>query len=209
MNPFGRNVCQDLADLAGQDVHGINMSRLAARYSQAAAERHARDEANQEEFNLNLPMVEMVQKRIAEQLAAEADEVNGHLPIASVFDAYQIVKARKDVDKDPGLRALYGHLEAMWKKNRSASISANSYLRLHDHYKSRYPRSAAVEVIEEIGHKGYATLPLSDLTRIASTIESQADFDKAMIYYGLGGPAPHQVKARRYILALLNGEDAE
>lgn len=206
---FGRNVSQDLADLSGETVNGLNVSRLAARYSKVVAERRAQDEANEHEFNLNLPMVEMVQKRIAEQLAAEADEVNGHLPIASVFDAYQTVKARKDVDRDPGLRALYGHLESMWKKNRSGSISASSYLRLHDHYKNRYPKSAALEVIEEIGRKGYTTLPLSDLTRIASTIENQSDFDRAMVYYGLSGPAPHQVKARRYILALLNEEDAE
>lgn len=209
MTRFGRNVSQDLADLSGHTVRGLDVSRLAMRYAKAVKERRAQDEANEREFHLNLPMLEVVQKRLAEQLADEADAVNGHLPIASVFDAYQIVKARKDVNKDPGLRALFGHLESMWKKNRTGSISANSYLRLHDHYKNRYPKSAAVEVIEEIGRKGYTTLPLSDLTRIASTIESQSDFDKAVVYYGLSGSAPHQVKARRYILALLNGEDAE
>ena len=209
MSRYGHNVLQDLANLSGHEVQGINVGRLAARFSKAAAERHTQDAENQKEFHLNIPMMQRVQKKISEQLADEADEVNGNLPIASVFDAYQIVKARKDISRDPGLRALYGHLESMWKKNRSASISANSYLRLHDHYKNRYPKSAAVEVIEEIGLKGYTTLPLSDLTRIAASIESQDDFDQAMVYYGLNGPAPHQVKARRYVLALLNGEDAE
>lgn len=207
MTRFGRHVCQDLADLSGTEVRGLDVGRLAARYSKVAAERRAQEEANANEVRLNVPLMQHVQQKLAEQLAAEADQVNGNLPIASVFDAYQIVKARKDVDRDPGLRALYGHLEAAWKKDRTGSITANSYLRLHDHYARRYPRSAAVEVIEEIGRKGYATLPLSDLTRIASTIETQADFDRAMVYHGLNGPAPHQVKARRYILALLNGED--
>lgn len=209
MTRSGRNTSQDLADLSGHSVRGLDVSRLAKRYASAAAERRAQDAANQREFNVNIPLVAMLQKRVAEHLAAEADEVNGNLPVASVFEAYQTVKARKDMDRDPGLRALYGHIEALWKKNRSASITASSYLRLHDHYKNRYPKSAAVEVIEEIGRKGYTTLPLSDLTRIATTIESQSDFDYAMVYYGLNGQAPHQVKARRYILALLNGEDAQ
>jgi hypothetical protein len=209
MTRFGRHVCQDLADLSGQEVHGLDVGRLAARYSKTASERRAREEANANEVRLNVPLMQHVQQKLAEQLAAEADKVNGSLPIASVFEAYQIVKARKDLDRDPGLRALFGHVEAMWKKDRTGSISANGYLRLHDHYARRYPRSAAVEVIEEIGRKGYATLPLSDLTRIASTIETQADFDRAMVYNGLNGPQPHQVKARRFILALLNGEDVE
>ena len=209
MTRFGRHVCQDLADLSGREVHGIDVGRLAARFSQAVTERRAREEANANEVRLNVPMMQHVQQKLAEQLAAEADQVNGNLPIASVFDAYQIVKARKDLDRDPGLRALYGHLESLWKKERTGSLTANGYLRLHDHYARRYPKSAAVEVIEEIGRRGYATLPLSDLTRIASTIETQEDFDRAMVYHGLNGPQPHQVKARRFILALLNGEDVE
>ena len=97
MSRYGHNVLQDLANLSGHEVQGINVGRLAARFSKAAAERHTQDAENQKEFHLNIPMMQRVQKKISEQLADEADEVNGNLPIASVFDAYQIVKARKDI----------------------------------------------------------------------------------------------------------------
>jgi len=209
MNRFGRNVKQDLADFSQQSVGDLRVGRLAKLYSGAVARRQAQDEANSREFRLNIPHVEQVRKKIAEELDREAGQINGNLPVASVFDAYRIVKARKDLGTDHGLRALYGHLEGMWKKNRTGSITASSYLTLHDHYKRNFPKSAAAEVIVEIGQKGYATLPINDLQRIASQIETQEDYDRLILKHGLNGPLPHQVKARRFVLSMVNGEEPD
>jgi len=205
---YGRNVCQDLADLSGRSVHGVDANRLRSRYARAVEERQAKEAEYENEFRLNVPHVARVQKLIAERLEAEASEVNAKLPVASVYDAFMRVKGHADRDKDAGLRALHGHLERMWKKNRTGSITAEQYLILHDHYKRNFPRSAAAAVIEQIGQEGYTTLPLSDLTRIASDIHTQEDFDRAMVYHGLNGPLPHQVKSRRFVLGLINEVDS-
>jgi len=205
---YGRNVCQDLADLSGRSVHGVDANRLRSRYARAVEERQAKEAEYENEFRLNVPHVARVQKLIAERLEAEASEVNAKLPVASVYDAFMRVKGHAGRDKDAGLRALHGHLERMWKKNRTGSITAEQYLILHDHYKRNFPRSAAAAVIEQIGQEGYTTLPLSDLTRIASDIHTQEDFDRAMVYHGLNGPLPHQVKSRRFVLGLINEVDS-
>jgi len=205
----GRSVLQDLADLSGHEVSDIRMDGLASRYAGAVDEQKRRDAANAKDFRLNLPHMVQVQNKIAERLEAEASEVNGKLPVASLYEAYRLVHAHADRETDPGLRALHGHLERMWKRSRTASITANLYLTLHDHYSRNFPKSAAAQVLVEIGQNGYTTLPLSDLTHIASTIESQDDFDRAVVYHGLGGQLPHQVKARRFILALLNSDDED
>ena len=209
MEPFGRHVHQDLANLTGQEVPGLRISRLASRYAAAVAERRAREEANRHEFNLNLPHLEAVKNALAEQLEAEGAQINGHLPVASVFDAVQAVKACRGWDKDAGLRALMGHLESMWKRDRSASITASTYLKLHEHYSRNFPKSAAADVLVQIGRAGYATLPISDLQVIASQINTQEDYDRLIQRHGLNGVLPHQVKARRYILALVNEENWE
>ena len=206
---FGRHVMQDLADLSGDKIPGLGLNRLASRYQKSIAERQSKERANDHELKLNIPHLHQVQQRLAEQLEEGAAKINGKLPVASVFDSLQLVKARKDLDKDAGLRALGGHLESIWKRNRTATITASSYLKLHDHYKRNFPKSAASEVIVEIGQRGYTTLPRKDLHHIASQIENQADYNRLIVKYGLSGPQPHQIKARNYILAVLDDDEGE
>lgn len=206
---FGRHVMQDLSDLSGQEIPGLGINRLAARYKRSVAERHAQDRANDQEFKLNIPHMHQVQKRLAEHLEEDAARINGKLPVASVFDALQAVKAHKNLEKDAGLRAFRGQLESMWKRSRTATITAASYLKLHDHYARNFPKSAVADVIVEIGQKGYTTLPRTDLHHIASQIETQADYDRMIVKYGLSGPQPHQIKARKYILAVINNEEVD
>ncbi len=206
---FGRHVHQDLANFSGQEVSGLKIGRLANKYAKAVEEQKLREAANASEFKMNIPHVKQLQRQIAASLEEQAAEINGKLPVAAVYDALQIVKARKDGDTDAGLRAFRGQLEKMWKRDRGANITASSYLMLHEHYAKNFPKSAVRDVITEIGEKGYATLPVSDLQHIASTIRSQDDYDMAMVKYGLSGPQPHQVKARNYVLAMVNGEEAD
>jgi len=202
MTRYGRNIFQDLANFSNKPVDGLSVGRLAGKYAGVVEERKRREVANSAAFDINVPHMEMVKKRIAEQLEAEAAQIQGTLPVAAIYDAFTLVK--NSSRRDAGVNALQGQLEHMWKRDRTGSITANLYLTLHDHYKRNYPRSAAAELIQQIGEQGYSTLPVSDLEHIASKIQNQGDFDHAVMLHGLNGPLPHQVKARRYLLALLN-----
>jgi hypothetical protein len=187
-------------------IDSIGMGRLAKAYSRSVIQRRASDARNQEELRVSIPHMHAIQKKLAEAIR-EPDEVSGHLPVASVFDALQVVKARRDLRRNPGLRALRGHLQSAWKKNRTANLSANTFLNLKDYYIRNYPKSGMSEVFDDIAKGGYFTLPISELLHIASQIGTQEDFDHMMVQCGLSGTQPHQVKSRNFILASLNGED--
>lgn len=207
-----RNVKQDLANLSQKTVKDIKMGRLM-KFAKDAERQRELEASYGDELKLNIPNIERVKHLVAQVLKNEADEVNGDLPVVSVFDAFQHVKAQKDLNKDAGLRALCGQLQMMWGKSLDdkgpADITAASFMRLRDHYARNYPRSKAASVIDGFGKKGYATLNRSDLLRIASEIETQEDFEKAVIDNGLQGGAPNQVKARKFILACVNFQERE
>jgi len=199
-----RNVKQDLADVSNHSVNDINMNRLASLYNNEVESRKKADLESESTIKLNLPQIDRVRKIISKELERQTDQINSKLPVSSVFDALQIVKANKNINKDVGLRAFAGHLETIWNKNRSANITAKSYLEMKDHYTRNYPRSVVGEVIDNIGKQGYLTLPMADLINIASQIENQDDYNKLIMKYGLQGTKPNQVKARRFILAIVN-----
>ncbi len=186
-------------------IDDIGMSRLAQRYATAVSQRKAADLRREQETDLTpyLPQLEVARRKLARALEAESENIGGHLPVSSVYDALQIVKAQ---NANIGVRALTGHLETLWKADRQASLSANSFLTLRDHYTRNYPKAGMGEVFDAIAKKGYLALPMSDLVKIASEIQTQEDFDLAMMKHGLDGRQPHQVKARKFVLAVLNGE---
>jgi hypothetical protein len=207
-----RNVKQDLANLSQQKVNDIRMSRLM-KFAQAAQKHRELEDSYGSELYLNVPRVEQVRNLVAKVLESEASEVNGELPVISVFDAFQYVKAQKDLNKDAGLRALQGHLQRMWDNSLAErgpdEITAESFMKLKTHYARNYPKSRAAKVIEGFGKKGYATLNRNDLLRLASDIRSQEDFEQVVIDNGLQGGAPNQVKARKFILACVNSQERE
>ncbi len=206
----GRSVLQDLADLSSQSVKGMRIAgKLAAKFGSAAEARRQSDLQNAREFNLNIPQMVQVQNKIAEELDRQATEIHANLPVASLYDAHRISKSHVSISADAGVHALTSHMERLWKKDRTGSLTAETYLTLHNHYKRNYPKSAAADIIAQIGEQGYATLPVTDLERIASQVRTQEDFEKAVLYHGLNGSAPHQVKARKFILALVNEADVE
>ena len=207
-----RNVKQDLANLSQQKVNDIRMSRLM-KFAQAAQKHRELEDSYGSELHLNIPRVEQVRNLVAKVLESEAGEVNGDLPVISVFDAFQHVKAQKDLNKDAGLRALQGHLQRMWDNSLAErgpdEITAESFMKLKAHYARNYPKSKAAKVIEGFGKKGYATLNRNDLLRLAADIRSQEDFEQVVIDNGLQGGAPNQVKARKFILACVNSQERE
>lgn len=204
-----RNIKQDLANFSRQSVRDLSVSRLEKLYAPIVAQRRAQDEANEREFNLNLPHLERVKKILAQQLEQMANEENAHLPVVSYFDAIQVAKSARVSENDIGCRALITMLENTWKKDRTASISAAKYTALVDHFKKNYPRSAVVDVLEEVGRKGYLSLEVSKLAEIASEIQSQEDYERVILENGLQSNAPHCKKARQFILALVNGEEED
>lgn len=199
-----RNIKQDLANYSQQSVRDISVSRLEELYAPIVAQRKAQDEENEREFNLNIPQIEHVKRLLAQQLEQMANEENAHLPVTSTFSALQVVKQAKVSENDIGVRALETMLNNMWRKDRESSISAASYTALVDHFKKNYPKSAVVDVLEEVGSSGYLSLEVSKLAEIASEIQSQEDYERVILENGLQSNAPHCKKARQFILALVN-----
>lgn len=200
-----RNVKQDLANATGKSVgDSLLMGKLAEMYGNRAAARREYDRQNEGSVRDNVSVADKIQLVLAKALEEEDNKpLRGSLPVNSVFNALQIVKANKS--DDAGLKALEGHLERKWKRDRSANISADDYLQIRDHYTRNYPRSVVGKVIDEIGQTGYVTLPLSDLMHIASQIHDQEDFDRVVREHGLHTNQPHHVKARNFLLSVVNG----
>lgn len=199
-----RNPNQDLANLTGKTVSGLNVGRLASKYAPVANARRAQDLANERELELGWGHLEALRKKVSEELEKASEEMASDMPIASTFDALQEVKTHKDVCKDAGLRALMGHLEKAWKRDREGSISAASLGELRKHYARTFPKSAVVGVLDKIAKTGYACLEMSKLAQIAEEIETQDDYDRLMVENGLNGKQPNQVKARKFVLGLVN-----
>ena len=127
---YGKHVAQDLADLSGKTVSNLRLGKLAERYSDAIKERKAGEKAKASEVRINAGDVDVLKRLVAQQIESCVDEVNASMPVISVFDALQVVKGRRELNNDLGLRALKGHLETAWKKDRNASINVESYLTL-------------------------------------------------------------------------------
>lgn len=197
---------QALANLSGKPVNDISMARLAPMFAKTVVNRRRAE--LQSEFEESVPKVfiDHLRAKASKLLEKEAENTGSNLPVSSVFDALQIVKQSKLAATDAGVRAWKGMLESMWKKNRTANITAESFMRFRDYFTSNFPKSAVSEVFEEIGAKGYAALPISDLLRIASRIHSQEDFEYEIMKAGLMTKQPHHVKARNFILAAVNGD---
>jgi hypothetical protein len=191
------------------ESHDMDYSRL---YNKFASVVKANDESDlQKEFEyrsageLHECHYDVMRKVVAEELGKEVERVNGALPVASVFEALQVAKrAFSKSAKDVGLSNFVGYLETKWKRNRDASILASDYLKMKEHFINNFPKSKVGAVIDEIGECGYAELPMTDLMEIASRIGSQEDFDYEIKQACLGGNQPHQKKARRFIIALVN-----
>jgi len=191
------------------ESHDIDYSRLYNKFASVVKSNEASDIEKEFAYRsareVHERQIDVMRKVVAQELAKEVERVNGSLPVASVFEALQVAKrASATHAKDVGLSSFLGYLEAKWKRNRDASILAADYLQMQEHFGNNFPKSIVGAVIEEIGEKGYADLPMTDMMEIASRIGSQEDFDYEITQACLGGNSPHAKKARRFILALVN-----
>ena len=150
------------------------------------------------------PVLQIARNKVDEILknAALPDDT----PIVTRFDAFTVVKnaSRMNVG-DIGLRKMALHLERLWHKDPMGSLSAGALSHLRDHYQVESPRSVVSQVIDaEIPKVSFKNLAVAKLTRIAAQIETQQDFDLAVVHNGLQGDDLKSIRARSFIRALVN-----
>jgi len=209
-----KTIAEHMEEL-GLEAREIDYRKLSKLYGNDVKSRREEDLRREADFETGLGRVQprhidLLRKAVEEALVKEADEINGEFPIISTFDALQLAKtAFKKNSRDVGLSNLVTFLERKWEKNKSANLITADLLKMKDHFKRSYPKSAAKEVIEEFSKKGYSTLPVADLCAIADKIRSQDDFDYYIKEAGLHTNNPFARKARRFILGIVNGEESE
>ena len=192
----------------------MNYFKLAQNFAkdinvQAAQDRSYEEAYYRNDGSLHETHVDTLKRVIAEELAKENADIQGTLPVASVFEAYQVAKkASEEFSRDVGVIALVGHLQTKWKRDKTANMNASDFYKLKEYYKFNYPKSAASDIMEDIAKKGYATLETSKLMEIASQIECQDDYEYQIRANHLTANSISNKKARQFILALVNGEDS-
>ena len=204
------NIRQHLANLSGESVRDFNYSKLASQFGNLVEKRASYDLQNEIEYErgrtLSEPHIDMMRRVISEAIEKESAEMNGTLPIISLFEASQMAKnASQNSSRDVGLLNLSTHLERRWKAHREAHLTVAELFKLKDHYSRNFPKSKASAVIENFTEAGYMDLPVGDLMDIAAQIQSQDDYDYVIKEAGLHTNNPYNKKARKFILALLNG----
>lgn len=210
MNPHTQTK-QALANLSRKPVNDISMQRLAPMFATQVVNRRKAElqaERDAEDF-VHPAFIDGLRAKASKLLNEEAENTASCLPVSSVYDALQITKQHKSANTDAGIRALKGMLTAMWKESRIADIDAETFMKYRDYYNSNFPKSAVSDVFDDIGAKGYAALPVSDLLVMASRIYSQEDYDYEMMRAGLTTKQPHHVKARKFVLAVLTGKGVD
>jgi hypothetical protein len=188
---------------------GFAYEKLAVMYSGSILDRRAQEEFNKQEETANIDYKTLVRARkcLADEMTKRSEEIHGNLPVSSIEDAITSVKRANVERRDIGVNNLETYLLKLWKEDPSYIITAGEYIKVRDHFSKNYPKSAAVELIDKIGSEGYFTLHIPELVDIASRIQSQGDYEFEVRQASLDGGHPNQVKAREFILALVNGAE--
>jgi hypothetical protein len=204
-----KSVTQLVNELGGSNYSDFNYSSLYRKYARDIRDQEQRDLHAMDHKYSTFDKVQLktMQKNLASVIDERAEQVNGHLPVSTTYDAYQKVKeAAKHDKRDVGLKVLATHLGKLWEKDREGSLHVSEYMRLKDHYANNFPKSAAVEVLDNVVNTGYTDLPMAKLMTIASCIRSQADYDYQIKSNGLESNSLRNKKARQFILDLVNGD---
>ena len=158
---------------------------------------------------VQMPFLETVRKRVS-KLVSSPDQ---NIPVVGRFDLYAGVrKIAERAGKDSGLTRLATHLERVWQQDPLGTISYGQITALVQRYRDQYPRSRAADAIEaECARVGLHRLPVAKLARIAANIQTQEDYDVAMINNGFASDRPEHIRARAMVRALvsLRGADVD
>lgn len=172
-----------------------------------ATEQHIAEQKATEE--IQMPFLETVRQRVS-KLVSSPDQ---NIPVVGRFDLYTgIRKISERAGKDSGLTRLATQLEHAWRQDPLGTISYGQVSTLVRQYRDQYPRSKAADAIEsECARVGLHRLPVAKLARIAATIQTQEDYDAAMVNNGFASDRPEHVRARAMVRALvsLRGADVD
>lgn len=178
-----------------------NASWLLQRHAEqqesidAAQQRH--------EIASSLPVLEAARQKLVQIIGERV--LPDDTPIAMRFDVYNVLKQACKGQKDIGLKRLATHLERLWHEEPLGTISAGAMTRLRDHYQSENPRSVVGSVIDELVPKiSFNNLPVAQLSRIAAEIDSQEDYDIAIVRHGLHRDNIRNIRARTFVRELVN-----
>jgi hypothetical protein len=205
-----KSIKEILKEKTGQEFD-FNYHKLATKYSGDIIKRRQAEQKNREEYERNEDICSVMKARasISERIQKEAENIDGSLPICSVDEALTIIKQANKDNSDIGVNNLETLMMNRWRENRNYEITAGDFLRMKDHFEKNYPNSKVSKILNKIGSEGYMALPSKQLIEIASRIACQEDYDFEIRAANLEGNSPNQKKARKFILAIINGENNE
>lgn len=181
---------------------GQTLSDKSAEYLEqyAAADRRILQKQQTEE--VSMPFLQSLRQKVATLTAAQ-DE---NLTVVTRFDLYTgIRKISERAQKDIGLKRLTAQLEKAWHEEPMGGLTYGQVKNLVRSFKDTFPRSQAHNAIEaECARVGLHKLPVAKLARIASKINSQADYELAVVDGKFDGDKIEQVRARTLIRSLVS-----
>lgn len=178
-----------------------NLSDSADKFLQQYEDREKYIASRKHQYEMSLPFVEALKSKIAKVTKTAADD---SMPVIGTFEIYSAIKKVAERSSgDRGLKRLAVQLEKSWRDNMSGSVTYGQLRSLVAVYKDQFPKSKAVDALQsECARLGYHKLPVAKLTRIASKIKNQNDYDIAIDVNDLAGDRPEQIRSREFIRAM-------
>lgn len=194
---------QALASFRGSEVGEVSITNPEAfeRFATMASNREQDIESKKGEAKIS-----SAHARVAARLAEEASEeqVDEDLPVIDKQTAARYVAGLR-TKSDAGLSRLATHLLNLYQSDPQGSLTIGEVRRLQAAWKQTYGKTAAHDVLAtQLVKQGFLNVDVRRLSKLASGIRTQQDFDVTMREAGLAGSRPDQIKARSFVLALLN-----
>jgi hypothetical protein len=193
-----------LGELTGQSsTLGFSDPKVAEHFRRVAEAQERERDQRAQAVPVSAHLVALGQR-----VAAQQNQVlDQSMPVIDKFSAYKTASGTKAAT--PALRNFQHRLKTAWLADELGSYTARDLHQMAEFYKAQFGKTAepVLNIIRDgFAHNSYAQLPVRKLANLASAIHTQEEFDYAMRRAGLDGNRPDQVKARRFILALLNRE---
>jgi len=171
---------------------------------QSAREADIKKQQDRHDFAASLPVLEVARQRLQQVVGERV--LPDDVPIVTRFDAFSVIKhASKGNPKDVGLSRFATHLERLWHEDPVGTLTAGALTRLRDHYQSENPMSVVGKATDHVIPKvSFNNLPVAQLSRIAAEVNSQEDYDLAIVRHGLNRDDLHSIRARALVRELVN-----
>lgn len=181
---------------------GPSLSERSEQYLNEYAETDRKIAEKAAADETSLPFIEIVRRKMAHFMSSP----NESMPIVARFDLYSAIrKMAERSDRDSGLKRLATQLENEWHRDPLGTMAYGQVTALVKRYRDQYPRSKAADAIQaECARVGLHKLPVAKLARIASSINTQEDYDAAMESHGFASDRVEHVRARAMVRSLVS-----